>query len=127
MKFYPLILVLMWATTSQAAASCLCKADPYSKKYITFAKTWYGTKRKWTCVYTCQNSRQESVQILGTHQNWYLTDRGLEGICDGLEYVNEYNTYRNDFVWVFKKAQWFNPESSTAQDVKAWAQETCRE
>lgn len=111
---------------AQAAESCSCVADPFTKKYIYFKKTWYGTKRSWTCVYSCQNQQQLRFQILGTHKDWYTTDNGLEGICDGLLYVNIYNTYRGDFVWKFDSARWFDPARATAPELKSWAAQNCR-
>lgn len=108
------------------AEACSCIADPYTKKYLHFKKTWYGTKRKWTCVYTCQDDQQKRTQITGTHEDWYVTDKGLEGICDGLRYENTYSVLVQDFVWLFEEAQWFPPGKSTAPELKKWKSESCR-
>ncbi len=117
--------VLQIASTESAWA-CRCIADPYSKQYVYFTKTWYGTKRKWTCVYTCQDQRQQQVKITGTHEDWYTTDKGLEGICDGLRYINEYSTFKNDFVWMLDKAELFDASESSAPELKTWNKEKCR-
>ncbi|WII73639.1 hypothetical protein QJS83_07100 [Bdellovibrio sp. 22V] len=118
------ILALQFVATSAQACSCI--ADPFSKKYEYYKKTWYGTKRKWTCVYTCQDAQQQRTQVTGTHEDWYTTDKGLEGICDGLHYVNRYNTYKMDFVWQFEEARWFDASDSSAAELKKWNQEKCR-
>ncbi|AHZ85124.1 hypothetical protein AB1A81_12050 [Bdellovibrio bacteriovorus] len=107
------------------ARACSCIADPYSKTYQLYKKTWYGTQRKWSCVYTCQDSQQKRTEVTGYHSDWYVTDKGLEGICDGLHYVNIYNAHRGDFVWKFEEARWFNPAQSTSADLKKWSQ-SCR-
>lgn len=108
------------------AEACNCIADPFSKKYLLYQKTWYGTKRKWTCVYTCQDSQQNRSEIIGTHEDWYMTDKGLEGICEGLHYVNTYSTFKMDFVWVFEEARWFSASQSKAPEVAQWNKERCR-
>lgn len=112
--------------SGSVAEACQCIADPMSKKYIHFTKTWYGTKRKWTCVYTCQNAQQQQIQITGTHQDWYVSDRGLEGICDGLLYVNQYNPYKMDFVWLLEEARYFDASHSTAAELIQWNKNSCR-
>ncbi|WP_374074156.1 hypothetical protein [Bdellovibrio bacteriovorus] len=117
---------LFQVTHSSEALACRCIADPFSKQYVYYTKTWYGTKRKWTCVYTCQDAQQQQVKITGTHEDWYTTDKGLEGICDGLHYVNRYSTYKMDFVWQFEEARYFDASDSTAPDLKKWNQEKCR-
>lgn len=121
---FALIIVLF--SFFEKAEACQCVADPYSKKYIYYTKTWYGTKRKWTCVYTCQNMQQQRTEVLGTHEDWYVSDKGLEGICDGLIYVNQYSNYKMDFVWVYDRPESFSPSESTAPEVKAWGQRACR-
>lgn len=117
---------LMGAIPAPAAESCSCLADPYTKKYDYFKRTWYGSKRKWTCVYTCQNAQQKRFLVTGTHKDWYTTDNGLEGICEGLHYVNLYNSHRKDFVWKYDSAKWFDPSHSTAPELKAWAVQNCQ-
>lgn len=121
-----LMSFLMGVPKAQAFQSCTCIADPFSKKYIYFQKTWYGSKRSWTCMYSCQDLQQRRLQILGTHKDWYTTDNGLEGICDGLHYVNIYNTHRAEFVWKFDSARWFDPGKATAPELKSWAAQNCR-
>lgn len=110
----------------KAFASCSCIADPYSKQYIYYTQTWYGTKRKWTCAYTCQDFQQKQTQIIGTSQDWYMSDKGLEGICDGLHYVNRYSSFKNDFIWSFEEARYFDPANSTAPELQAWSKANCR-
>ncbi|UXR66235.1 hypothetical protein EZJ49_08230 [Bdellovibrio bacteriovorus] len=117
---------LMSLAAPVTAWSCGCIADPFSKKYQLFEKTWYGTKRKWTCVYTCQDAQQKRMEIVGSHSDWYMTDKGLEGICDGLHYVNTYSTFKMDFVWVFEEARWFSPAQSKAPELARWNKEHCR-
>ncbi|KHD88448.1 MAG: hypothetical protein OM95_09695 [Bdellovibrio sp. ArHS] len=111
---------------SSSALACNCIADPYSKKYIYYKKTWYGTKRKWTCEYKCQDLRQQQTIVVGTHEDWYVSDKGLEGICDGLHYVNRYNNYVQDFVWALEEARYFDASESTAAELKKWNSESCR-
>ncbi|GEM_PF-3318895 len=127
-SFLIIIMLSLFFSLSQSLAmqNCSCVADPFTKKYIYFKKTWYGTKRSWTCVYSCQNLQQARSQVLGTHKDWYTTDDGLEGICDGLHYVNIYNTYRGDFIWKYDSARWFDPAKSTAPELKSWAVQNCR-
>lgn len=129
MRRWSLILFALF-TAFQAYSSnawaCHCIADPYSKKYIYYKKTWYGTKRKWTCEYKCQDMRQQQTVVLGTHENWYMSDKGLEGICDGLHYVNRYNNYVKDFVWTFDEARHFDASESTSAELKTWNAEKCR-
>ncbi len=127
---YFLLLLLSFTTLSQVvgtsvAEACSCIADPYSKQYEYYTKTWYGTKRKWSCVYTCQDSQQKQIQIRGTSQDWYISDRGLEGICDGLHYENRYNTAVNNFVWLFEEARYFDPADSTSAEIRAWEKANC--
>lgn len=117
---------LLSLTAPVAAPACSCIADPFSKKYQLFEKTWYGTKRKWTCVYTCQDSQQNRTEIVGSHSDWYMSDKGLEGICEGLHYVNTYSTFKMDFVWVFEEARWFNASQSKAPELVRWSKERCR-
>ena len=124
------LLLLSFATFSQVsglaiAEACSCIADPYSKQYDYYTKTWYGTKRKWSCLYTCQDSQQKQTQIRGTSEDWYISDRGLESICDGLHYVNRYNTAINNFVWTYEEARYFDPADSTAKEVKEWEKANC--
>lgn len=130
MRFF-LLLLLSFATFSQiiaipAAEACSCIADPYSKQYVYYTKTWYGTKRKWSCLYTCQDSQQKQTQIRGTSEDWYISDRGLESICDGLYYENRYNTGVNSFVWTFAEARYFDPAEATSVEVKEWEKASCR-
>ncbi|WP_232469224.1 hypothetical protein [Bdellovibrio bacteriovorus] len=126
MMFWILAAFMALQLTAPAFAdACSCIADPYSKKYQLYKKTWYGTQRKWSCVYTCQDSQQQRTEVTAYHSDWYVTDKGLEGICDGLHYVNVYNTHRMDFVWKFEEARWLNPAQSSSADLKKWAQ-SCR-
>ncbi len=108
------------------AQACRCIADPFSKQYIYYKKTWYGTKRKWTCVYTCQDLQQQQVKITGTHEDWYVSDKGLEGICDGLHYVSQYSNARMDFIWNLDEARYFDASDSSSLELKKWNQESCR-
>ena len=119
-------IALVFLSLVEQAEACQCIADPYSKKYIYFTKTWYGTKRKWTCIYTCQDMQQQKTEVLGTHEDWYVTDQGLEGICDGLVYVNQYSNFKMDFVWVFDRAESFSPSQSTASELKKFSDNSCR-
>lgn len=121
-------LIVCWQllAVTPARAACSCIADPYSKKYLVFKKTWYGTKRTWTCVYTCQDNQQNRTDILGTHDDWFMSDKGLEGICDGLHYVNTYLPHTQNFAWVFKEARWFNPADASAPETLNWSKQNCR-
>ncbi len=123
-KIFALVVFLF--SFADLANACYCTADPYSKQYIYYTKTWYGTKRKWTCTYTCQNMQQQKAEIVGTHENWYVSDKGLEGICDGLVYVNRYSNFKMDFVWVYDRVESFSPIDSTAPELKRWGQSNCR-
>lgn len=122
--FLPLLLTIQFLAPNLAKA-CSCIADPYSKKYQLYKKTWYGTQRKWSCVYTCQDSQQKRTEVTGFHSDWYVTDKGLEGVCDGLHYVNVYNNHRMEFIWQFEEARWFAPEKSSSPELKAFSR-SCR-
>lgn len=113
-------------TMSEVALACQCIADPYSKTYAYYTKTWYGTKRKWSCEYTCVTPQQKQVKVIGIHEDWYVSDKGLEGICDGLHYVNRYSTYKNDFIWSLEEARYFDASDSTAPNLEQWNKENCR-
>lgn len=119
------VLALCQFSATRAFA-CQCIADPFSKQYVYYKKTWYGTKRKWTCKYTCQDAQQKQTQITGTHEDWYISDRGLEGICDGLHYVNRYSNAKMDFIWTLEEARHFDASESTALELKQWNQSSCR-
>lgn len=121
-----ILTVLLQLIAASPARACSCVADPNSKKYLVFKKTWYGTKRSWTCAYTCQDAQQNRSEVLGTHDDWYMTDTGLEGVCDGLYYANTYLPHKQDFVWIFKEARWFSPRESSALELKAWERAHCR-
>lgn len=108
------------------AQACKCIADPFSKQYVYYKKTWYGTKRKWTCLYTCQDHQQKQVKLTGTHEDWYVSDKGLEGICDGLHYVNQYSTARMEFIWNLDEARHFDASESSSRELKSWNQQSCR-
>lgn len=125
--FWMLALATLFHISSpDLAQACSCIADPYSKKYLLYKKTWYGTKRKWTCVYTCQDSKQQRTEVLGTHEDWYTTDKGLEGVCEGLHYVQEFNGFKMDYIWMYKEARWFTPSQSTAPELKSWYRKSCK-
>lgn len=109
------------------SSSCECIADIYTKKYISFEKTWYGTKRVWTCEYTCTSSRYKDFQrILGQHSGRYVSDKGNEGICDGVPVISKFNTSRNEDIYVPQPAVMFSPTKSSSPEVKNWARLNCR-
>lgn len=117
-----LILVCM---QSPAVFACSCIADPSSKTYQLLQKTWYGTKRNWSCQYECTDTKKVKTSVLGFHRDWYLSkDEGLEGICDGLKYTKQYIPARDTFTWVFQKAEGFNPKKSSSKELREFAK-TC--
>ncbi|MFP5518518.1 MAG: hypothetical protein ACLGGX_01340 [Bdellovibrionia bacterium] len=122
-----LSIVLASLMTQQAAAStCSCIADPFSKKYQLFEETWFGTRRHWSCEYTCTGSSGTTQKIVGYHKDWYMTDKGLEGICDGLIYKNIYTPYMGNFVWTLDRAATFNPKRASSDELKRFAQTQCQ-
>lgn len=116
-------------TQQSQASSCLCSANPYTKTYAPdgVKKTWYGGKRAWSCVYTCENGAGVKEEFRGHHKAWYVgDDNGLWGICDGLVYTHEYNAYAQKFVWAFIRIGTFDPLDSKSPDVNSWANQNCR-
>ena len=123
------LLLTCFTTASQSFASdCSCTANPYTKTYDPngVENTWYGGKRIWSCVYTCENEAGIKDEFRGHHRDWYVgEDTGLWGICDGLVYVYEYNAYAQKFVWAFKRVGTFDPVDSKSVQVKTWAKQNC--
>ena len=116
-------------SSASLASDCSCSSDPYTKVYATngIKNTWYGGKRAWSCLYTCENSIGLKSEFRGNHKDWYVgEDDGLWGICEGLVYVNEYNAHAQRFVWAFSRTGSFDPVNSKSPEVKAWAKENCR-
>jgi hypothetical protein len=110
------------------AFDCACTANPYTKTYAPngVEKTWYGAKRIWSCVYTCENGSGLKEEFRGHHRDWYVgDDTGLWGVCDGLVYIYEYNAYAQRFVWTYNRVGTFDPVDSKSPQVKAWAQQNC--
>ena len=122
--FLSLILAL---TGAQQTLACSCVADPQSKSYQQLQKTWYGTKKAWSCQYDCSGTDKVQKTILGYHKDWYLAkDEGLEGICDGLKYTKQYIPARDTFTWVLVKAESFDPKKSSSPDLKKFAKTSCQ-
>ncbi len=114
---------------SAQASKCYCTVDPYSKTYDAkegVVKTWYGGKRAWACTYTCSAPQGEAT-IIGRHKKTYIgADTGLWGICDGLKYTEQYNTYRMEFVYMLDKMVGLDPVKSTSPDLVKFAQDFCK-
>lgn len=126
---FTLLFNLLAISQESFASDCSCTANPYTKNYTPdgVQKTWYGGKRIWSCVYTCENSSGLKEEFRGHHRDWYVgEDIGLWGVCDGLVYVYEYNVYAQKFVWAFNKIGTFDPIHSKSPQVKSWAQQNCR-
>lgn len=133
MLVFALSLVFLFAALPQKVAAsphsntCECIADIYTKKYISFEKTWYGTKRIWTCEYTCSSPRlKEFKRILGKHSGRYVTDKGNEGICDGVPVISKFNTSRNEDIYVPQPPVMFSPLKSSSPELKSWAKSNCQ-
>ncbi|MDG0817413.1 hypothetical protein [Bdellovibrio svalbardensis] len=114
---------------SAQASKCHCTVDPYTKTYDAkegVVKTWYGGKRSWACTYTCTTPQGEA-KIIGRHKKTYVgSDNGLWGICDGLEYKEEYNMYSGDFVYMLDRMVGLDPKDSTSPDLVKFSNDFCR-
>lgn len=119
------ILILIYTQQPARASDCRCKADPFTKKYQLFEKKWWGTRRHWSCEYSCNDSIGQQFKIIGYHKNWFLTDNGKEGICDGLTYKETYSVFKNDFIWDLDQANEFDPAKSSSPDLKKWSKDNC--
>lgn len=120
-KFIAIILIVM-ASFSSAFAECVCTADPYSKKYDEYRKTWYGSVRAWNCAYTCTDGSVKET-LIGNHRDRYYGDEtGLEGICDGLIYKYEYIIVMNRFIYAYQGIGPVDPQKSSSKDLNAWAE-----
>lgn len=127
--FFTLMFNFLSFAESASASDCSCTSDPYTKIYTSdgVQKTWYGGKRKWSCVYSCENSQGVKAAFRGHHSQWYVgEDSGLWGICDGLVYIHEYNAYAQRFIWAYNRIGPFDPVDSKSPEVKSWARENCR-
>lgn len=130
MKFFLFLLSFcsfFLGMTSEAHASrCACVADVFSKQYQHYSEHFWGTKREWTCVYSCTTPQGE-VQFTGSHKELSLgKDDGREGICDGVPVISTYNNFVGGFIWIPQDAIDFDPIDSSANNLKTWAKETCR-
>ena len=106
---------------SSAFADCVCTADPYSKKYSEYRKTWYGSVRAWNCAYTCTDG-SDTETLIGSHRDRYYGDEtGLEGICDGLIYKYEYIIVMNRFIYAYQGIGPVDPQKSSSKDLNDWA------
>jgi hypothetical protein len=123
-----LAFLIVFANAMIAQAECSCTADPYSKTYSEFRKTWYGSVRAWSCRYTCTDGFV-TEEILGNHRDWYAGDEtGLEGICEGLIYQHEYIIVMDIFTYAYKGIGIADPAKSKSAELKSWAtkHEACR-
>ena len=121
-----LLIISLLPIKDALASDCHCIADPFTKKYQLFEKKWWGTRRHWSCEYECTDTLGNKSKIIGYHKNWFLTDNGKEGICDGLTYKETYSTFKNDFIWDLDKTNQFDPAKSTSPDLKKWSKDNCR-
>lgn len=108
------------------AASCGCLPDIYSKKYIYFEETWYGTRRSWTCEYKCIDKNKKETIVKASYADWYTSDNGTEGVCEGIPFESQFNPHVMRDVYMPKDPVWFNPAKSKSKELKAWAQLHCR-
>jgi len=115
------VFLLSFFSVASSFAECVCTADPYSKKYSEYRKTWYGSVRGWSCAYTCTDGA-ESETLIGNHRDRYYGDEnGLEGICDGLIYKYEYIIVMNIFTYAYQGIGPVDPRKSSSKDLQAWA------
>lgn len=119
------LVTFLYILNPSLASDCRCKADPFTKKYQLFEKKWWGTRRHWSCEYSCNDSIGQQSKIIGYHKNWFLTDNGKEGICDGLTYKETYSVFKNDFIWDLDQANEFDPAKSSSPDLKKWSKDNC--
>ncbi|MNK12104.1 hypothetical protein D3C87_301610 [compost metagenome] len=118
--------LLIFASEANAAR-CLCLANTTSKEYQHYSKHFWGTKRQWTCVYNCRVYGKGAIDVVGGHKEWYFgKDDGREGVCDGISFVNRYNNYVGEFIYIPQEPKRFDPLQSSAKNLKTWAEETCR-
>lgn len=120
-----LISALVVGLPTAKAEECKCITNPYTKKYSSYEKTWYGTKRVWTCEYTCEDSQGYQSTIIGSHSGRYTTDIGSEGVCDGIPFVSTFNAATLREILMPTNPVWFSPSDSSAPEVEKWSK-TCR-
>jgi len=125
-----ILLGLSLSGLSAKASQCFCVANAFSKTYDEkdgLVKTKWGAKRHWSCVYDCETPHG-SVKIRGDHRkNYWGHDNGLWALCDGLEYTEVYNNYRQDFVWTYQRSVGLDPVKSTSLDLQKLAKsEQCQ-
>lgn len=126
---FTLLITSFTGALEAQASNCSCTSNPYTKTYAPngVQKTWYGGKRMWSCVYSCDNGEGIREEFRGNHRDWYVgEDIGLWGICEGLVYVYEYTAYAQKFVWAYNRVGTFDPVDSKSPEVKSWATQNCR-
>lgn len=108
--------------------TCSCEVDPNTKK-VDVQNTWYGTRRAWSCEYSCVGRTHETQRIVGNHSDWYLgdpsSDIGLEGVCDGLRYESHFSPHSNREVYLLVGKEFFNPKNSHSETLRQWARLNC--
>lgn len=127
--FHTLVLasLLLISLAPDVSFACRCLTDPYSKTYEYVEKTWYGSRRKWSCRYTCEDFNGNRAELTGWQKDWNLgVDQGLEGVCEGTVYEAEFSRATLDYVWVLRGAEWFDARKTKSLEIKGWVLANCR-
>lgn len=125
--FLLILALLTWTSRPTEARNCVCLAKSESKTYQSFSTHFWGSKRAWSCAYDCLTPHG-AQEIVGFHQEWYLgKDDGREGVCDGVSFINRYNNYVMDFIWIPQEPQRFDPlTDASAKNMQEWARDICQ-
>ena len=121
-----------WFGSSSGCSCTFTGRKDYSK--FQESKTWhlFGTvrhvERAWSCEYSCAlPSGGKPVKVIGTYEmSNDGDDTGLEGICEGTVYESEYNPYKGDFIYMYKRTDSFDPARADAVELASWARSYCR-
>lgn len=117
--------VLFASSVSFAKNYCSC-VPTTGKDYIGDARqrSAFGYTIHWVCDYDCRVQSGEPEVVKGTYKKFYAgkTEKGTEGICEGMKYEPHFYAARNDYVYMWDgKVRSFDPKKSSSEDLKSWA------
>lgn len=132
-KTFALLLALALPATGNTANQCLCEPTTW-KDYLGEPRVerWFGFEINWLCDYRCEvkspQGKTYQTVIRAEHHDWWAgsmkQENGLEGICEGMEYVPFYNFNLNRWVYIWNHhTTRFTPHASKSKTLQAWAVE----